>query len=630
MTLQEKTERLLAAQAAYYNDEPVMTDAEYDQLYEEVKVENPSNYAITKIGSKPVENGWKKVEHKMPMGSLNKAKNTIELRNWAQSNGWLDAEYCLSHKLDGLSIDCVYENGKLIDAITRGDGVIGDSVYSNVKSMNGVKNVLMLRFDGSARGEIILTTENLEKINSILRNEGGKELKTLRNAAAGITKRLDGRFAEYLTVQFYDVTGDFRTKADKFNFIDDCGLRMCWWVVCRLDEIERIYQKYEERIRAQLNFDIDGMVVDINDCKVFKDAGMVNDNPRAAVALKFGPMVKNSAIVNIEWQVGDSGRLTPVAEIEPITLTGATVQKCSLHNYEIFKNLDLNKGDIVEVIRSNDVIPHLEQVVQKCSSGKKFQIPDVCPCCSAPTIIEGKYLVCGNIDCPGKKLGNLNKWIEVTEIMGVGPSIVEMLYENELVRTPADFYKILPDQLLGIERMGRTSAKKIVDSIQMKKELSLDVFIGGLNIPNFSCSKAESLMENGYDTIQKMQALTVEDIVKIKGFEQKTAEYIVRGLQAKFNIILDLLEVVKIKMKASAINNKLQGKSFCVTGTLSFDRKVFIEKVNMYGGVFKSGVGRGLNYLVISDPNSTSTKAQKARKDGITLISEDQFLAMIQ
>jgi len=670
MSKEEMKALLLKASDAYYNKSTsIMSDLEFDKLYDEFKSLYPNDPFLKTVGSAiDKASEWVKATHKISMGSLNKVTNEIELRDWKVKNDI--AEFCISEKLDGISIDLEYNDGNLIKAITRGDGYIGEDITKNVKRMQGVKGKLK-DFTGSIRGEIILKQSDFDSIVTIQKERGEEPLKNLRNGASGIAKRYDGKYSEYLSIVYYDITLPTFMKGEKFKYIEEVlDLPTAFVGLAYIDTVMEIYNKYEETKRAILDYEIDGLVIECNDLDDYYRLGEKDNCPKGTMAFKFTSIKKETTIKDVTWQLGKSGTITPVAELEPINIGGVTVKRASLSNLEIFKYMNLHHGDIVLVSRRGDVIPYVESVVSSVVGNKVIERINTCPVCDTPVVENGKFLVCPNPDCDGSKIGDLKKWASVSEMqsLGIGGKTLEKLFDEGLVADVADLYTLKTNQLENLEGFGKRSAEKIIEIIDSKRELPLAEFIGGLNIRNFSTSMVKLLVENGYDTLEKIIALnfeevervkmvegiptshflvkddnkiisiTFEELVKIKGIEEKTATSFLNGLESKKEVIEKLLKngVTIKENKVMESKGNLNEMSFCFTGAVQatdengerYKRSMLESLVKENGGQVKS-VSSGLTYLVQADPESTSSKSEKAKKFGVKIISDIKFLEMI-
>ena len=619
---------------AYYNGEALVSDAAYDSLEDELREIAPDHAFFATIGApvREVVTQWEKARHAIPMGSLNKAVNEAELRQWAARCDQLGAESGLApistsllvtEKLDGLSLAVNYERGKLVEAITRGDGHVGERITPNARRMQGVPATLPEPLTVSIRGEIIL------KLSDMKRGFPGYDAPP-RNKAAGTSKRFDGSGCEFLTVMFYDLEGggaEYATEIAKYEKLVALGLIVPPFTVTDLDGALAIYAEYNKKKRAQLDYEIDGLVVRANDLRAQNLLGELADRPRAAVAFKFPSMARTSRVLAITWETGPSGRVTPIAQVAPIEIGGATVQFVVLHNATNVERLGIGVGDEVLVSRRNDVIPHLEEVVVK--KGPTEQAPTTCATCGAGLHRRGEYLVCTNLECRAIVEGRIRKWVGTQDILEWGDKLVAQLVEAKLVREPADLYKLEIADIAGLERRGELIAKKVLTNLRAKLPLSLPVFLASLGVDDFALETAKLIVASGYDTLEKVQSATVEDLAKLKGMGEIKAKAVVSGLATRKDEIARLLAVGVVPV-APERGGALAGKSFCFTGSLSRPRKEYEDMVVRHGGALLSGVTKDLAYLVMADANSASTKAEKAQKYGTVCLDEAGFLALIE
>ena len=616
---------------AYYNGEPTISDAAFDQLEDELRALDPDNAILKKIGAPPPAGEWPKARHAIPMGSLNKAVNEEELREWAARCDKLGAEQklpAISHellvteKLDGLSLAVNYVDGKITEAITRGDGHIGENITPNAKRMQGVPAKLKEKLTVSIRGEIIL------KLSDVKKGFPGY-VATPRNKAAGTSKRFDGEGCQWLTVMFYDLEGEaaeYATEKQKYDRLKELGLIVPEFVVTDLEGALAIYAEYIAGKRTSLDYEIDGLVVRANDLRAQQLLGELGDRPRAAVAFKFPSMAKNSKVVAITWETGPSGRVTPLAQVEPVDLGGAIVQNVSLHNASNVERLGVGPTDEVLVSRRNDVIPYLEEVVVK--HGTAAEPPTKCAVCKRALTRRGEYLICTNLQCFAIVTGRLKRWVGVQDIHEWGEKLVVQLVEAKLVREPVDLYALTIAQIAGLERRGELSAKKIIANLHAKLPLSLPVFLASLGMDDFAFETAKLLVANGYDTLEKLFAATAEEIGGLKGMGTIKAKSVVAGLAARKDEI-DRLLAAGIVPVAPKVGGGFYGRTFCFTGTLPRPRKEYEDLVDKHGGQVLSGVTKDLDFLVLADPGSGSTKAEKAKKYGTDCIDAEGFMALV-
>lgn len=642
MNITELRSKIKEASDAYYNgDESIITDAEFDALKDELKLLSPDDPILYDVGA-PVDNShWEKYTHKIAMGSLNKVNTVDEFKKWHNNCG--NGALTISEKLDGCSVSLDYVDGYLEHCASRGDGIIGEEITRNVINMKNVKRELSQKVTLSLRGEIIMVQDDFDKLNSILEKQGDKPFKNKRNAASGIAKRIDGKYSEYLSVVYYDCTLPMHTASDRFDVIKALGLPTSLIKSnCSVDDCINIYNEYEDTKRVKLTYDIDGVVIEVDDTNKKITLGELYGNSKGSIAWKFGNIKVQTTIKDIVWQLGSSGRITPVGIVEPVDICGATIQRVSVHNIDIFETFDMRKGDTIVLTRANDVIPFIVSVVSH-TDNPKFEIPKECPICGGKTKIDGKFLVCDNVDCRGKIVGDVLTWCQKLELKGISDATIETLVAHEFVTDPSDLYGFNAEQLRNFVGFGPRQSEKICEIINSKKEVTLPEFIGGLNLPSFGSRMTEVLIDAGYDTLDKIMNMCEEQLVSIKGIEVKTARVFLKGIASKKEVIQNLFEAgITIKTKEKKIMAKkagsvFDGESFCFTGKVEtvdengdrYTRDRLQQLVYENGGSCEDSVKAGLTYLVQADPTSTSSKTQKANKLGVNILSEKDFFKMI-
>jgi DNA ligase (NAD+) len=615
---------------AYYNGTPLVSDAAYDALEDELRELDPKHPVIASVGAPTTKaSAWEKARHAIPMGSLNKAVNDEEFRQWADRCNELGKKQKLkeitddlfvTEKLDGLSLAVTYDKGKLVDAITRGDGQVGERILSNARRMKGVPAKLKRNQSVTVRGEIILKLSDMKK--------AFPEAANPRNQASGTSKRLDGQGCEHLTVMFYDLDGiDHENEEEKFEILADLGLIVPSFKACDLDGALEYHKEYSKTKRAKLDYEIDGLVVRANDAHVQQMLGELNNRPRAAIAFKFASQAKVTTLLDIVWETGSSGRVSPVAVVKPVALAGATVQRASLHNAGMIAELDIGIGDEILVSRRNDVIPYVEEVVTK--KGKTAKPPTKCPTCSVALEKIGEYLACRNRKCQALVEGRIENWIDALGVLEWGDKLINQLVEAKLVSEPADLYKLEPEQIAKLERRGMVIAKKVLDNLRAQLPLTLPKFLAALGIENFGLQTAKAIVGAGFDTLDKVQKATAADLSAIPGVGPSKGKAAFEGIKERKSEIARLVAVgVEPVTKKKA--GPLLGKTFCFTGSLSKPRKELEQLVEDNGGMLLAGVTKELNFLVMADPNSASSKSQKARQYGTKCIDEAGFFALIK
>ena len=638
------------AREAYYNDDPLMSDAEFDALEDELRTLAPKHAFFKKVGSTAKKSKWAKVKHTSAMGSQNKAQTIEELEDWFKSRkADLVSEYgstlkgaalqqklsdvenaklLISDKCDGISLSLVYKDGALIQAVTRGDGVEGDDILTNVLKMQGVQ-AKQAGFSGWLRAEVMLFKSAHKK--------HVPEYKNPRNAASGIARRFsDSSSAKHLTVLHYQAIRKGGTaipnKIAEFKYLEK---RQCavpnYWVVSSVSEVTTVYEEYIEGARVALDYEIDGLVIEFADPEFQEVLGIKDGRPKGSIALKFPHENKSTGLkpgeAGVRAQVGLSGRITPVAMFDPpVDIAGVTVSKASLSNYDEVKRLGLTHGAKVLVSRRNDVIPKCEKVLRH-TTDIAFQAPKRCPECNTPTVKNGAYIECpNNLTCPAQVAGNIKRWVKKLDIKDVGESLIDALVASGGIREPAGLYYLTPKVLAGFtidgRRYGATMATKVCKNIQATRELPLARFVGSLGIPDCARSICQKLVDAGFDTLGKMVDATEAQVAAVPGLGESKAASFVNGLKARRAFIDNLLDAgVTVK---KPIQGNLTGKSFCFTGFRDGDLEQKVEKA---GGQMKSSVSKGLSYCVSAD--STTGKHAKAVQYGVKIIDRDALIKMV-
>lgn len=647
-------ELLISAKKAYYTGgKPIMDDHTFDTLEAALRQKSPHHRLFSKVGTPNFDTGFAKKAHRIPMGSQNKVTTFRDLVHYFElklaplHQGGIEGGFVVQPKCDGISLEIEYQNGKLINAITRGDGFIGDLVTQNVVKMKNMVLSLPKNFSGSIRCEIVVTKNDFKKLNEIVRAQRAAPLQdeglysNPRNAASGLSQRLDGKYSEFCSLMAVDIMSvgaqraaplqNVFTEQKKISELKSLGFIPVDSFLCHsFEEIEKIYQKFLKADRLGYPYEIDGLVVKINDQKIAKELGIKNNRPKFQVAYKFPADANTSQIKNIVWQVGPMGSITPVAEIEPIELSGAIITFVSLANYDLVVKKNINTSDIIEVSRRGDVIPHIEKVITKISHSHT-EIPKFCPSCKTKLIKEDKFLRCPNSqNCLPQVLGSLRLFCDTLGILGLSEKTITKLYQAQKIKLPGDFYKLSIDDISPLDNLGEKSAKNIINQIQNKKNLSLKQVFDAAIIPSFSAARIQQLITAGFDTPKKLLNISQDEIESLFGFQKTLAKKIVTGINLRRDWIDSILSQVKIINLSFDISHlSLNNLSFAITGDLSQPRPKFIELIESRGGKFVSAVSQNTDYLLTNETDSKSSKFQAAQKLGVRIINEEQLQQLV-
>lgn len=630
-------DHLRRCRVAYYNHDPIVSDATFDALEDSLRELDPDHPYFSEIGA-PVDGDWPKAKHRMPMGSLEKVNTAEELRSWWDACG-IDklkrsahAGAMLMDKLDGAGLELVYRCGMLVRAITRGDGVIGDDITRNVRLMKGVPWTVAGSFTGSVRGEVMCLRADFEK------HFKGLDYSNARNTANGIMKRQDDpEPCRHLTVICYEVVGvSLASKLFELEWLEQHGFRVPnRWLCSTADEAVKVYNQYLERVRDTLDYDIDGLVVQVEDTQLFLELGDHKMKPKGARAFKFPHEQKLTTLRRVDWQVGASGRITPVAFFDAIELSGVQVKQASLHNPGYIERLvahrasKLRVGDVVLVSRRNDVIPYVEELVTS-GAGDTIDPPTKCPSCRQTTYRLGEYLVCTNPLCPAQMSGAIKRWVSKLDVKDFGEALVDALCSSGMVRTVADLYTLDEERVSRLRMasgriVGTATARLALRNLKAKTELPLEVLVGSLGIPMWGRSMVKLLVEAGCDDLDSIRSVEAGDVSCIPGIGEAKAWAFFNGINACHDVIQQLLaNGVTVAKPASG---HLKGTTMCMTG---FRDGALASAFEAAGGSVKGSVSRGLTYLVAADPNASSGKLDKARQQGTRVLGRDEMWKIVK
>ncbi len=641
----------------YVLDNPSVPDKTYDKLYDELKaLEKETGYLLPYSPTQRVGDvvlpEFSKYTHKARLWSLDKAQSLEELKEWHDRNIKFvnnynlthedklpSLEYVLTKKFDGLTINLTYdEQGILIKAATRGTGTVGEDVTLQAKTINSIPLKINNYSTIEIHGEAIMTREAFEKYNS----EALVPLKNLRNGAAGALRNLNIKETakRNLSAFFYDVgynEGEaFKSYEEMMSFIREMGFPTDeYFKVCRtLEEVEKEIN-YIEEVRFQLNYDIDGVVLAINDIKTRELLGNTVKFPRWAIAYKFEAQEATTKLLEVEWNVGRSGRVSPTAILEPVDLAGATVKRATLNNMEDIKRKNVRLGSDVFVRRSNDVIPEIMGVIEDTLEGTEEIIPpEACPACGAHIVLQGAHYFCENtLSCKPQMVKTIVHFASrsAMNIEGFSEKTAEQLFEKLDIKSVSDLYRIKKDDLLTLDKFKEKKATNLINAIEKSKNCTLDAFIYALGIPNVG-AKTSSDLAKTFKTLQGVIDATFPELVAIQDLGDIVAECIVVFFKEErvLKIINELLELgVKPSFEEVKISESpFEGKTVVVTGSLkNYTRTSIKEKFESLGAKVAGSVSKKTDYVLVGE--DAGSKYQKALDLGVKIINEEEFEAML-
>ena len=634
-----------------------VTDKDYDKKYYElVDLEKETGYKLPYSPTQRVGDvilpEFKKYTHKARLWSLDKAQTLEEIREWhnrnvkflEEYNRTSDEElpplkYILTKKFDGLTINLSYdENGVLVTGATRGTGAIGEDVTAQVKTIKSIPLKIDCHDFLEIHGEAIMTTEAFEKYNS----EAETPLKNLRNGAAGALRNLNvaETAKRNLSAFFYDVGykegAPFKTYMEMLNFIKTKGFPMDDYIreCTTLDEIQKEID-YIRDIRFDLNYDIDGLVIAIDDIRTRELLGYTVKFPKWAIAYKFEAQEATTKLLDVEWNVGRSGRVSPTAILDPVELAGVTVKRATLNNMDDIARKGVRLGAEVFVRRSNDVIPEIMGVVPESLEGtKEIEEPKVCPACGAHLVHEGVHIYCENtLGCKPQMVKTIVHFAgrEAMNIAGFSEKTAEQLFEKLDIRDISDLYKLEYEKLLDLDKFGPKKAQNLLDAIEKSKDCTLEAFLYSLGIPNVGVKTAKDLVKR-FESLENLEKATFEELVSVQDVGDIVARSIIEFFKEErtLKVINELLSlgVNPHYEKKEVLESPFMGKTVVVTGTLeNYSRTSIKEKLESLGAKVSGSVSKKTDFVIAGE--AAGSKYDKAKSLGVTILSEEEFENMI-
>ncbi len=637
----------------YVNENPYLTDFEYDNLFSELK-ELEEKYPMFKTSDSPTQRVGSVSEkffshtHKYRLYSLDNTHNEEELIKWYErvcKDYNKELELVCELKIDGLAIALTYENGLFKIGVTRGDGVTGENITTNLKTIKAIPLKLFESKNLEVRGEIYMPKTSFEKLNQEAINTGGKVFANPRNAASGSLRQLDSTITAKRDLSMFTYTGIFEDESDQNIKTHYEGMMKLKNLGFKVNPHIRLVKNIQGAIdfckewetkRFELDYATDGVVIKVNDLNIQKDLGFTARAPKWATAFKFPPEVVSTKLLDIETNTGKTGIVTPVAILEPVELAGSTVSRASLHNFDEIKRLDIRIGDNVLIMKAAEIIPKVIKYVESEDHEKleKYMPPQTCPSCGWK-LTSKKDLVglfCTNPNCESLMCAKTEFWVSknAMDIDNIGPNIIQQLYEKNMISSPIDLYRLLPQDFMMLDLVKEKSASNMYVAIQESKTRPLNRLITALGITHVGKETAE-ILANHFGSLDKLASANMDELMNIDSIGSIIAVSVVKFFSNSKNIKM-IEELKELGINPTSIvapkSNKLEGKTFVLTGTLeTLSRDEASDIIKQNGGKTSSSVSKKTSYVLAgANPGS---KIDKAQNLGVIILTEKEFLEMI-
>lgn len=645
------------ARKYYDEDKPEISDFEYDMLMLELgnlEKEFPEFKSLESLTQKVgghVKEGFTKVTHEVPLQSLQDVFTLEDVEDFcnrikqkSEENDITELTYVVETKIDGLSAALEYKDGKFIRGATRGNGLVGEDVTLNLKTVKTIPMQLKENIDITVRGEVFISKKDFEKMNQERQDNEEELFANARNAAAGSLRQLDSNITSKRPLDIYifnvqKIEGkEFNSHYEELQYLENIGFNVNpVRLYCHnIEEVKEAIEDIGEQ-REDLTFGIDGAVVKVDDLNFREILGSTAKTPRWAVAYKYPPEKKETKLKDIICQVGRTGAITPMAILEPVKVAGSTISKTTLHNEDFIKEKDLKIGDTVVIQKAGDVIPEIVEVKKDKRTGKElnFQMPKVCPVCGAEAIREeGEAAIrCTGIECPAKLYRNLVHFVsrDAMNIDGLGESIIAQLLEKGLINNIADIYNLSFENIASLKKNGKKFAQNLIDSINKSKNNDLYRLITALGIRHVG-TKASKLLSRKYKTIDNLANAEFEDLSNINDIGPIVANSIKEFfMQEQTKDLINKLKQAGVNtstIEEENTDNRFEGKTFVLTGSLEdFTRSQASNIIEKFGGKISNSVSKKTDYVVAGE--EAGSKLIKAQNLGITILSEEQFKKIV-
>ncbi len=632
-----------ASEAYYQKDSEIMSDFQYDRLYDElVSLEAETGIVLSdsptrNVGHK-VLSALTKVRHESRMLSLDKTKEVGRLKEFLGSE-----EGILSYKMDGLTVVLTYNNGELVQAVTRGNGEIGEDITHNAVFFRNIPLKLGFKGEMVIRGEAVISFEDFDRINENLAPE--EKYKNPRNLCSGTVRQLNSEISAGRNVNFIAFSlvkaegmtfGD--SKAERLDYLEKMGFTAVERKIVTSDNIEESVREFENRI-PQNKYATDGLVLTYNSMEYSQSLGATAKFPRDSIAFKWADELAETRLISIDWSTSRTGLINPIAVFEPVELEGTTVNRASLHNLSIVENLKLGIGDTIMVYKANMIIP---QVAENMTQSGNIDIPKICPVCGEETEIislrDGRALKCPNPNCKAQRVLSLEHFVsrDAMNIEGLSEATIEKFVEKGFIDNYTDLFRLdrYRDEIMEMEGFGEKSYGNLISAIEKSKNVHIANFIYALGINNVGLSNAKLLCKKYKYDMDKIRNASSDELLEIDGFGEVIANSVRKYFSHGKNIRLidEAMEYISFIPEEESGENILEGKTFVITGDVHIykNRKELQAHIEKLGGKAASSVSSKTDYLINNNANSTSSKNKKAKELGIPIISEEEFESMIR
>lgn len=621
--IQNLEKEIIKHKALYYQGRPEISDSDYDKLESELKKLDPKNPTLNIVGT--TTSASDKIKHDKKMLSLEKTYVVDDLISWKGNEDILS-----TMKLDGISCSIIYEDGELSLAKTRGDGSFGENITKKVMWISNVPKLISGKNKIEIRGELFCDEKSFFDLSQEMTSIGLEKPTSQRNIVAGLMGRKDNlELCRYIKFMAFDYLSDERLKTEdeKFKILEKFGFLTPDYEVHKTKEsIQDVILKARD-FMSEGDYQIDGIVFTYNKMSLHEEMGETSHHPRYKMAFKFQGESKNTTLKEIIWSVSRNGILTPVGDVEPVELSGAMISRVTLHNYGMVAANNLKAGDVIEIIRSGEVIPKFLSVITP--SKNKFEIPERCPSCDSKVEVVDIRLFCKNENCPGKNKEIILNFIQKIGIDDLSGKRLDELINAKLVKTIPDLYRLEASDLMKLDKVKDKLSNKLIESIHKTKTVDLITFLAALGISGGAFNKCEKVVRAGYDNIYKLKKLSLEQLMKVESFADKSATDFLNSLRDKFDIINELIELGFTFTIEETRETKLTGKKVCITGALSEKRQNIEDKIREGGGILVTGVSKNTDILVTNETDPTSSKFKKALELKIKIITEAELLSLL-